>query len=94
MKTTIIIWFVWSLFHGLLLKWLPYRWLVNSALYPIKLWLLKRELLLMNEKELVDMWYDWHHKWFFKYWFGQKLLKVIEDRILELDNRKKYYKTF
>lgn len=82
-----IAWFAWSLFHARLLKYIPYRWVVNSILYPLHRARLKRQLLLNTMTQTIDMWYRFNSKWFAKYWFGRSLLKIIDDRILELDKR-------
>ena len=93
MKTTLIVLAVIILpslivyIHNKLLKWIPYRWLVNSIIYPWHRRRLKRKLLISNEKEVVDMWFEWQHKWFIDYWFGRSLMRMVEDSI----NNKRAY---
>jgi len=84
----LLIWSVVPFIHKYLLKWLPYRWLIQSIIYPYHRYRLKRRLLLMNENEVINMWFEWRNVWFTRYWFGRSLMKIVEDRRMELLERR------
>jgi len=79
----LLIWSVVPVIHKYLLKWLPYRWLINSIIYPWHKRRLKRQLLISSHSKIIDMWFDFDDKWFSKYWFGMRLKSLINDKLLE-----------
>ena len=87
MKTTLIVLAIITIpslivyFHNKALKWLPYRWFINSILSPIHCRSLKRMLYILPYTKKLDMWHIFNEKWFAKYWFGKKLLRIIENDI-------------
>lgn len=72
--------------NWLIKKVLPYRWLVNSILYPFHKRKLKRELRLNHLNKKVDMWFEFQNRWFINYWFGRKLHKIIAEDIERVMN--------
>jgi len=67
--------------HMRIIKWLPYRWLVNSIIYPYHAYLMRKSFRLMSGTKKIDMWYEFQNRWFADYWFGRKLIKILEDDI-------------
>ena len=49
---------------------------------------------MMNEKEVVDMWFEWQNRWFINYWFGRSLMRIIEDRLMKLFERRELFESY
>ncbi len=77
--------------HQMLLKWEYYRWLANSVIYPINKRRIKNKIKRMRFRDLVDYWHEFQlvEYWFKKYWFGKKLMKIIDDELLKRNNELK-----
>lgn len=69
----IIIIFVMPIVHHALLKWIPYRWVIASILFPfniLALWIMyKRRLPYERERALQS--FQLSNHWTKKYWFGK-----------------------
>lgn len=63
-------------------RFIAYRWIINSIIFPYHYKRLKRRLKLSNRAEIVNMWYKFKCLWFADYWFGRKLIRLIEDKII------------
>ena len=92
MKILFIILGLWlaSLFvmsiHNLFLKWLPYRWLINSIIYPCHKAKLKRKLSFVNFNGACMISNQWNTSkhWFDGFWFHRRLTKMINDKVIQL----------
>ena len=72
-------WLVVPVIHKLLLKWIPYRWLVNSITYPYLKYKLKRRYEIMTMEERIRAWSDFHimDHWSKGFWFTERLEQYI-----------------
>lgn len=72
-------WFIIPIVHKLLLKWIPYRWVINSIIYPYTKYKLSRRYELMNKEDRIIAWSDFHlmDHWSKGYWFTERLERHI-----------------
>jgi hypothetical protein len=70
--------YIWVL-HKALLKWLPYRWLINSIIFPYNL----IKLIRTEHEDKFVIYTNWtvYPMWFNDYWFGRALIKYLENYI-------------
>ena len=75
----ILSWFVVPIIHRLLLKSVPYRWLVNSLIYPYTKHQLSKRYELMNIEERQKAYADYvlMDHWAKNYWFTKRLIRHI-----------------
>ena len=72
--------------HNIALKWLPYRWLVASIIYPCHRAKLKRKLSFVDFNGACMISNQWNTSthWFDGYWFHLRLTKLIDNKVIQL----------
>lgn len=72
--------------HNVALKWLPYRWLVASIIYPCYKAKLKRKLSIVDFNGVCMISNQWNmsNHWFDGYWFHRRLTNMIDDKVIQL----------
>jgi hypothetical protein len=60
---------------------MPYRWIVNSIIYPVMFYRIKKK----SKSEKVLIYANWTNKefWFLKFWFGKRIKKYLERYLIE-----------
>lgn len=76
----LIIALILPLWHGLLIKWLPYRWLINSLLYPYHRWFARCRFDRLPDKKQAATKFIINDNWADAFWFGKKLKEYIHKR--------------
>jgi len=64
--------------HKLLLKRIYYRWLINSLIYPVNLYRV-RKMDISNIVQLIAR-FEINSYWFGKYWFGRSIKRQLHKR--------------
>ncbi len=72
-------WILAPICHNLLLKWIPYRWLINSIAYPYLKYKISKRYELMNKEERQKSYCDYAlmDHWAKEYWFTKRLIRHI-----------------
>ena len=89
MKTVLIIitLVLYPVAHHALLKWLPYRWLVNSLAFPFHWNKLRLVVRIADHSQLVDLWFKLDNNWSSKYWFGSTLINMVANKLIYIDSK-------
>jgi hypothetical protein len=71
--------------HQLLIKWLPYRWVINSMLYPYHRYFLWRMFRRFTPKQRRDNGTAFVNKanWSKSFWFGRAMDNHVCKKYLE-----------
>ena len=74
--------------HKLLLKWIPYRWIIGCVTYQFHRHELKKRISNVTDDQLHQASYDFANVngWFTPYWFYRSLVKVIDTEVLKRYN--------
>jgi hypothetical protein len=73
------------IFHNLLLGWLPYRWLVNSMLYPYHRYFIWRKFRRFTPKQRRNYGTAFVNKanWSKRFWFGRAIDNHVCKKYIE-----------
>lgn len=72
--------------HNIALKWVPYRWLISSMIYPCHKAKLMRKLSMVDFNGVCVISNTWNASkhWYDGFWFHRRLTKMIDDKVIQL----------
>lgn len=74
--------------HRLMLKWLPYRWIVGCITYQFNKRFVKKRMSKMTFDKLCKYSIEFKNldRWFAPFWFYRSINKVIDKEVLKRYN--------